>query len=55
MTSVYRPFDAVNMGRGNQTGRAYFSQRFNVCRECLKKALSLKPANQLEWIEGKRK
>jgi len=24
MPSVYRPFDAVNMGRGNQTGRAYF-------------------------------
>jgi len=31
----------------------YFSQRFNVCRECLKKALALEPGNQLEWEERK--
>jgi len=27
----------------------YFSQRFNVCKKCLKKALDLKAGEILEW------
>ena len=30
----------------------YISQRINICKECLKKALDLKAGKTLEWIEG---
>ena len=32
----------------------YVSQRFNVCKKCLKKAMDLKAGEILEYIEGKR-
>jgi len=65
MPSVYRPFDAVNAGRGNlmicyiceakekvvRLAGPYVSQRFNVCKKCLKKAMDLKAGEILEYIE----
>ena len=32
----------------------YFSQRFNICKKCLKRAKVLKAGEILEWIEGQK-
>ena len=33
--------------------RPYITQRFNVCKKCLKKAMGLKAGKILEYIEEK--